>query len=400
MKTQEIVDLFSKYVVGNYTRNPIAVARGAGCEFWGADGKRYLDMFPGWATTSVGHCHPKVVAALQKQAATLLHVPNVFYIELQGRLAQLISENSFGGQCFFCNSGAEANEAAIKLARISSGAGRYKIITMENSFHGRTLAAISATAQPKYHKGFEPIVQGFTYVRFNDLDAVRNALDDATCAVLLEPIQGEGGINIASKEYMKGLRQLCNERNLLLILDEVQTGMGRTGRWFGYQNYDIEPDIMTLAKALGGGAAIGAMVAKKEVAVALKPGTHASTFGGNPLACAAAVAVFEAIREEDLLRKTRLMGEYAATRLKALQRDLKIIRDVRGLGLMIGIELSSPGADIAAECLRRGLYINCTHDTVLRFMPAMTVTKAQVDEALEILRLVLADHDRKIRGGV
>ena len=214
MNTPEIMDLFSKYVIGNYTRNPVAIARGAGSEFWDAEGKRYLDMFPGWATTSIGHCHPRVVAALQKQAATLLHVPNVFYIEQQGRLAKLLSDRSFGGQCFFCNSGAEANEAAIKLARISSGPGRYKIITMEDSFHGRTLATISATAQPKYHKGFEPIVQGFTYVPFNNLDAVAAAVDGATCGVMLEPIQGEGGINIATKEYMQGLRRLCDERGL------------------------------------------------------------------------------------------------------------------------------------------------------------------------------------------
>jgi len=396
MNTPEIMDLFSKYVIGNYTRNPVAIARGAGSEFWDAEGKRYLDMFPGWATTSIGHCHPRVVAALQKQAATLLHVPNVFYIEQQGRLAKLLSDRSFGGQCFFCNSGAEANEAAIKLARISSGPGRYKIITMEDSFHGRTLATISATAQPKYHKGFEPIVQGFTYVPFNNLDAVAAAVDGATCGVMLEPIQGEGGINIATKEYMQGLRRLCDERGLRLILDEVQTGMGRTGQWFAYQHYGIEPDIMTLAKALGGGAAIGAMVAKKQIAESLKPGTHASTFGGNPLACAAGIAVFEAIEHEDLLTKTRLMGEYATLKLRALQDEIKFISEVRGVGLMIGIQLSQPGAEIAAECLRRGLYINCTHDTVLRFMPAMTVTQAQIDEALEILRGVLVDYAKKL----
>lgn len=394
MNTQEIMEIFSHYVIGNYTRNPVAVARGSGSEFWDAEGKRYLDMFPGWATTSVGHCHPKVVAAIQKQAATLLHVPNVFYIEQQGRLAKLISERSFHGQCFFCNSGAEANEAAIKLARIASQ-GRYKIITMENSFHGRTLGAISATAQPKYHKGFEPIVQGFTYVPFNDLEAVRRAIDDTTCAVMLEPIQGEGGINIATKEYMQGLRRLCDERRLLLILDEVQTGMGRTGHWFAYQHYGIEPDIMTLAKALGGGAAIGAMVAKKEIAQHLKPGTHASTFGGNPLACSAGIAVIEVIEEEGLLTKAQIMGEYVMGRLRELQSQLNVIKEVRGLGLMIGIQLVCPGADIATECLRRGLYINCTHDTVLRFMPAMNVTKAQVDEAIDILRGVLSDHVKK-----
>jgi acetylornithine/N-succinyldiaminopimelate aminotransferase len=395
MNTQEITKLFEKYVVPNYTRNPVAIARGSGSEFWDAEGKRYLDMFPGWATTSLGHCHPKVVAALQRQAATLLHVPNVFYIEQQGRLAQLISERSFHGQCFFCNSGAEANEAAIKLARIASGPGRYKIITMENSFHGRTLAAISATAQPKYHKGFEPIVQGFTYVPFNDLEAVRRAIEPETCGVMFEPIQGEGGINIATPEYMQGLRRLCDERKLLMILDEVQTGMGRTGRWFAYQHYGIEPDIMTLAKALGAGAAIGAMEAKKEIAQSLKPGTHASTFGGNPLACSAGIAVFEVIESEGLLQKAKEMGEYAMNQLRSLRDGVNFVSEVRGVGLMVGVQLTVPGSEIAAECLRRGLYINCTHDKVLRFMPAMTVTKAQVDEAIAILRGVMVDHAKK-----
>jgi acetylornithine/N-succinyldiaminopimelate aminotransferase len=269
---------------------------------------------------------------------------------------------------------------------------------MENSFHGRTLATISATAQPKYHKGFEPIVQGFTYVPFNDLEAVRRAIDDATCGVMLEPIQGEGGINIATRDYMHGLRRLCDERKLLLILDEVQTGVGRTGRWFAHQHYDIEPDLMTLAKALGGGVAIGAMVAKKEIAQNLKPGTHASTFGGNPLACAVGIAVIEAIEEEGLLQRARRMGEYATEKLKGLQRQVNFISEVRGVGLMIGIQLTRPGSEIASECLRRGLYINCTHETVLRFMPAMNVPTALIDEAIEILRGVLVDHAKKNAG--
>jgi acetylornithine/N-succinyldiaminopimelate aminotransferase len=270
---------------------------------------------------------------------------------------------------------------------------------MENSFHGRTLAAISATAQPKYHKGFEPIVQGFTYVPFNDLEAVRRAIEPETCGVMFEPIQGEGGINIATPEYMQGLRRLCDERKLLMILDEVQTGMGRTGRWFAYQHYGIEPDIMTLAKALGAGAAIGAMEAKKEIAQSLKPGTHASTFGGNPLACSAGIAVFEVIESEGLLQKAKEMGEYAMGKLRSLRECVNFVGEVRGVGLMIGVQLTVPGGEIAAECLRRGLYINCTHDTVLRFMPAMTVTKAQVDEAIGILRGVMVDHAKKAARG-
>jgi len=386
MKTKQIISLFDKYVIPNYARHPIAIVRGKGSYVWDAEGRKYLDMFPGWAVNGLGHCHPRVVRAIRKQAELLLHVPNTFYMEPQGKLAQLISENSFGGQCFFCNSGAEANEAAIKLARIHSPKGKYKIITMKNSFHGRTLATISATAQRKYHRGFEPIVRGFKYVPFNDLEAVERAIDDKTCAVMVEPIQGEGGINIASKEYLKGLRKLCDEKGLLLILDEVQTGMGRTGKYFAYQHYGITPDIMTLAKALGGGVAIGAMVAKKEIAKSLVPGTHASTFGGNPLACAAGIAVFEAIERENLLENARKMGDYTQARLRELAAEYDIIKEVRGIGLMIGIELTIAGNDIFRGCMENGLLINCTHERVLRFMPPMTVKKREIDRAISILR--------------
>jgi len=307
-------------------------------------------------------------------------------------LAELISTRSFGGQCFFCNSGAEANEAAIKLMRIHHAEqGRYKIITMHNSFHGRTLAAITATGQPKYHKGFAPLVEGFTYVPFSDLDAVKAAVDDKTCAVLVEPIQGEGGINVASRAYLQSLRNLCNDKGLLLILDEVQTGMGRTGRVFGYQHYDIEPDVMTLAKALGGGVAIGAMVAKPAIAKSLVPGTHAATFGGNPLACAAAVATFDAIEKDGLLENARLMGEYTQGKLSALRARFDLITEVRGIGLMIGVQLKGPGKDIVTKCMAKGLLINCTHDTVLRFMPPMTVRREHIDEAVAILETVLAE---------
>jgi len=397
VKTKDIIALFDKYVIPNYTRYPIAIARGKGVHAWDADGKKYLDMFPGWAVNGLGHCHPKVVKAIQAQAGKLLHVPNTFYMEPQGRLSKRISENSFGGQCFYCNSGAEANEAAIKLARIHSPKGKYKIVTMRNSFHGRTLATISATAQPKYHKGFEPIVEGFTYVAFNNLKAVEKAADRHTCAVLLEPIQGEGGINVGRKEYLKGLRALCNKKKMLLIFDEVQTGMGRTGKYFGYQHFGVKPDVMTLAKALGGGVAMGAMVAKKSVAKSLVPGTHASTFGGNPLVCAAAIAVFDAIESEGLLENARLMGEYAMGKLRAMADEIDLIKEVRGVGLMIGVELTIPGADIANTCMDRGLLINCTHDTVLRFMPPMIVKKRHIDQSLRILRGVLKKAAAKKR---
>ncbi|MEW6357101.1 MAG: aspartate aminotransferase family protein [Planctomycetota bacterium] len=397
MKTKDIIKLFDKYVIPNYTRNPVALLRGKGAYVWDAEGRKYLDMFPGWAVDGLGHCHSRVVKAIREQAGKLLHVPNTYYMEPQGRLSELISTHSFGGQCFYCNSGAEANEAAIKLARLHSPRGKFKIITMHNSFHGRTLATIAATAQPKYHKGLkiDRLVKEFTYAPFNDLKAVQKAVDAKTCAVMLEPIQGEGGINIADTDYLKGLRKLCNRKKLLLIYDEVQTGMGRTGKYFGYQHSGVAPDIMTLAKALGGGVAMGAMVAKKEVAKSLVPGTHASTFGGNPLVCAAAIAVFEAIEKEHLLEHARTMGDYIMNKLRDLQKKCGLIKEVRGKGLMIGLELTVPGGDIAKECMKRGLLINCTHNIVLRFMPPMVVQKTHVDQSLRILAGVLRDAARK-----
>jgi acetylornithine/N-succinyldiaminopimelate aminotransferase len=300
-----------------------------------------------------------------------------------------LSKKSFGGKTFFCNSGAEANEAALKLARRHTDKRKYKYITCESSFHGRTFAAVTATGQPKYHEGFLPMVPGFDYVPFNDIDALKEAFCDETAAVMIEPIQGEGGVNVATQEYMLAIRQLCDEHNALMILDEVQTGMGRTGKWFGYQHYDVEPDIITLAKALGGGVAIGAMMATPDVAASLVPGTHASTFGGNPLACAAGVAVIEAIEEEGLLENAIKMGEYAKSKLEALKEKHSIIDHVRGKGLMIGIQLTADGGDIVSKCLERNLRINCTHDTVLRFMPAMNITAEQLDAAIDILDNVL-----------
>ncbi|HHT9133231.1 MAG TPA: aspartate aminotransferase family protein [Candidatus Tripitaka californicus] len=391
--TRETFELFTRYVVPNYNRNPIVMTKGKGVHLWDSEGRKYLDLFSGWAVSGLGHCHPRVVKALKKQARTLQHVPNVYYSLPQGRLAQLISEKSFGGQCFFCNSGAEANEAAIKLARLyHSSQGRYKIITMHNSFHGRTIATITATAQPKYQKGFAPLLEGFTYVPFNDLDAARQAVDKETCAIMIEPVQGEGGINIATNEYLQGLRGLCDERKLLLILDEVQCGMGRTGKYFAYQHYDVSPDIMTLAKSLGGGTAIGAMVARPEVAKCLVPGTHASTFGGNPLACAASIAVFETIDKEGLLENAARMGNYSLERLRSLQeRFPQHISEVRGLGLMIGIELQKEGSQLVRMCLDKGLILNCTHEKVIRFMPPLGVSKAHLDKGIVVLEKVLGE---------
>ncbi|GJQ49707.1 acetylornithine aminotransferase [Candidatus Kuenenia stuttgartiensis] len=393
MNTQEIQKIYERYVIPNYIRNPILLVKGNGVEIWDAEGKRYLDLFSGWAVSLLGHCHPATVKAIQNQAAKLQHAPNIYYTEPQGMLAKYISEKSFGGQCFFCNSGAEANEAAIKLARIHNSArGKYKIITFSDSFHGRTIATVTATAQPKYHKGFAPLVEGFSYVPFNDMEALRNAIDDKTCAIMLETIQGEGGINIATNEFLRDIRNICNEKGLLLILDEVQCGMGRTGKYFAYQHYGIEPDIMTLAKALGGGVAIGAMTAKKEVAKDLVPGSHASTFGGNPLACAAGVAVFETIEKENLLDNTKEMGEYAMEQLRLLKTQCNIIKEIRGVGLMIGIELAINGSTIIKECIQAGLFLNCTHDTVIRFMPPLNVKKEHIDEGLGILKSVLSNY--------
>jgi len=389
MTTVEIKQLYDRYVVANYTKLPLALVRGEGSYAWDAEGKRYLDLFPGWGVDGIGHCHPRVVAAIREQAGKLLHVANNFYMEPQARLAQMVSERSFGGKCFFCNSGAEANEAAIKLARKHAGPARFKIITAFNSFHGRTLATVAATGQAKYHAGFYPLPPAFVHVPYNDLDAMAKVCDDETGAILVEPIQGEGGINMPSDDYLPRLRQLCDERAMLLIFDEVQTGVGRTGRWFGYQNWGVVPDIMTLAKMLGGGVAIGAMVAKADLAATLTPGSHASTFGGNPLACAAGIATVDAIEQEGLLENAKRIGNQIQGRLAALATTLSFIREIRGLGCMMGCELDRPGADIVARCMDQGLLINCTHERVLRMLPSMAATEQEIGQGMDILESVL-----------
>jgi len=391
MTTQETIDLFDKYVIGNYPRLPQVIVKGQGCYIFDADGNKILDMFPGWAVSAIGHCHPKVVESIRKQAGELLHIDNTFYSEPQGKLAKLLSERAFGGKCFFCNSGAEANEAALKLARLHTSQEKYKFITAEGSFHGRTLATLTATAQPKHHEGLLPLLPGFTYVPFNDITALESAFSDEVAAVMVEPIQGEGGINTATKEYLQAIRRLCDENGALVIFDEVTTGIGRTGEWFAYQHFDVEPDIMTMAKALGGGVAIGAMMAKQEVAASLVPGKHATTFGGNALACAAAVAVIEAIEKENLLENATQLGRYTKDKLEQLKQKHYIIDNVRGIGLMIGVQLTSPGTEIVDKCLQKGLRINCTCDTVLRFMPPMIATKSQIDQAVDILDTVLTE---------
>jgi predicted acetylornithine/succinylornithine family transaminase len=394
MTTEETIGLFDKYVIGNYSRLRRVIVRGEGCYCFDADGNKILDMFPGWAVSGIGHCHPKVVAAIRKQAGELLHIDNTLYSEPQGILAKLLSERAFGGKSFFCNSGAEANEAALKLARLYTSGEKYKFITAEGSFHGRTFATLTATAQAKHHEGLLPLLPGFIYVPFNDIKALESAFSDEVAAVMVEPIQGEGGINVATKEYLQAIRRLCDEKGAVMILDEVQTGIGRTGKWFAYQHFDVEPDIMTLAKALGGGVAIGAMMAKEEMAAKLVPGKHASTFGGNCLACAAGIAVIEAIEEDNLLENAAGVGRYANKKLNELKQKHFIIDHVRGIGLMIGVQLKSPGKEIVEKCLEKGLRINCTNESVLRFMPPMIVTKEEIDAAVDILDGVLSESGK------
>lgn len=392
LSSEQTVALFKQYVVPNYTRYPVCLVRGKGSYVWDAEDNRYLDFFPGWGCNLIGHCPPRLVEAVREQVGQLIHVPNTWYMEAQGLLAKELSERSFGGKCFFCNSGAEAIEGAIKLARLHGKPGRHKIITMLNSFHGRTMGALSATAQPKYHQGFEPILAGFQYAPFGDLEAVMKLIDSETCSILVESIQGEGGINIPPDGYLPGLRELADKHKLLLIFDEVQAGMGRTGKWFGYQHWNVEPDVITLAKGIGGGVALGGIVAKAEIADKLKPGMHASTFGGNPIACRAALATIETIEEDNLLERAVEIGNAFRSRFTTLQAKCPIIQEVRVQGCMIGIELTIEGAAIVNECLQKRLLINCTHGTVIRLLPAMNLTDEQLDEGCGILEEVLLKH--------
>ncbi len=387
----QIAELFERYVIPNYGRFPVTLERGEGSLVWDDQGKEYLDFFPGWGCNLLGHCPRPVVEAVQKQVAQLIHVPNTWHTEAQGRWAQLLSERSFGGQAFFCNSGAEANEAAIKLARLHTPKPRYKIITFQGGFHGRTYGATSATAQPKYHEDIGPLLPGFVYAPFGDLDAVKAKIDDETAAILVEPIQGEGGIRMPPDAFLPGLRQLADENGLLLIFDEVQTGCGRTGKWFAYQHFGVTPDVMTLAKSLCGGLAGGAMLTTKEIAPSLRPGMHAATFGGNPIAAAAGIATIEMIERDGLLdRATALAGAFAE-RLAPLVDQLPYLSELRVRGLMIGLELSVDATPIVEQCLAERLLINCTQGNVIRLLPAMTLTDEQLAAGCGILADVLRE---------
>ncbi|MDN5343943.1 MAG: acetylornithine/N-succinyldiaminopimelate aminotransferase [Clostridia bacterium] len=395
MDNAAIVALGEKYVMRTYGRYPVAIVRGEGARVWDADGREYLDFVSGLAVNSLGHCHPRVVAAIREQAGKLLHCSNLYWIEPQVELARLLVENSALDKVFFCNSGAEANEAAIKLARKYAkehrGPESYEVITMRRSFHGRTLATLTATGQEKFHRGFAPLPAGFKYVPFNDLASLRAAISPRTCAVMLEPVQGEGGVYAANKDYLQAVRELCDDEGLLLIFDEVQCGLGRTGYLFAYQYYDVEPDIMTLAKALAGGVPIGAMLAKEQAASAFGPGDHASTFGGNPLATAAGVAAFQALLEEGLADNARVLGEYLYQQLEKLLREFPRLLEVRGRGFLLGLEVDGPVDAVVAACQERGLLINSLHGHVLRFLPPLTVSQVDIDQAISVLREALQE---------
>ncbi len=392
MDSQTWMMLSEKYVAHTYARYPIVLVRGKGTRVWDVEGREYLDFVSGLAVCNLGHCHPKVVRAIQDQAERLIHVSNFYYIEPQIQLASLLCEHSFATRVFFCNSGAEANEGAMKLARKYAKkkmeGDRYEIITMERSFHGRTLATLTATAQEKFHKDYEPLMPGFKYVPFDDIGAVRNAIDSKTCAILVEPVQGEGGVNCPSEGYLKALRDICDEKRILLIFDEVQVGMGRTGKLFAYEHEGVEPDLLTLAKSLAGGVPIGALLIKKGVADIFEPGDHASTFGGNPLATAAGVAALTAILDEGMLENCQEVGGYFLARLEEIKKKHPFVQEVRGKGLILGMELKMEGSSIVKEMMQRGFLINCTMGNVLRFLPPLIVTKEEVDQVVKTLEEV------------
>jgi acetylornithine aminotransferase len=396
MNAEQWIARADRVIMKTYGRYPIVPVRGEGCVLWDADGKRYLDFLAGVAVNNLGHCHPRVVKAIQDQAAQLIHCSNYYHIPQQIELAELLCRHCFADRAFFCNSGAEANEAAIKLARKYSrekfGPERDGIITAAESFHGRTMATVSATGQEKVQRFFDPLLHGFQHVPFNDAAAIEAAVTPTTCAVMLEPIQGEGGVNVPAPDYLRQVREICDRHGLLLILDEVQTGLGRTGKLFAHQHFGVEPDIMTLAKALAGGAPIGTMLAREEFAEAFSPGTHGSTFGGNPLMATAALAAVQTLLDEGLPERAVTMGRYLVEALEGLKSKYPFVTEVRGIGLMIGMGLSIPGGDIVKQGHARGVLLNVTQEKVLRFVPPLVVTTAEIDEMIGILDGILAEQ--------
>lgn len=399
MESEDFIVMNKQYVFNTYSRMPIMLVEGKGTRVRDSAGKEYLDFIAGLAACPLGHGHPRLAKTLAEQAAKLIHVSNLFHIEPQIKLAKLLTENSFADKAFFCNSGAEANEGAIKLARRYFHArgehDRYHIITMENSFHGRTLATLAATGQTKYRNGFEPHMPGFSHVPFGDVQALDRAMTGSTAAVVLEPIQGEGGVRVPPPNYLRSVRDLCDQRGCLLILDEIQTGVGRTGKLFAYQHYGIEPDVMTLAKGIAGGVPMGALLAKDSVAAAFEPGTHASTFGGNPLASAAGLTVVKEILSDGFLDGARAKGEYLRSRLEHVAARRSVVREARGVGLMQAVDLNVSGGDFAKALRDKGILVNCTAETVLRFLPPLVVTETEIDTAIEALDEVLGTGEGK-----
>ncbi len=390
MNTEEIMALDKKYAMQTYGRQPLALKKGSGAVVWDAEGNSYIDCLAGIAVNNVGHAHPKVAEAIANQAKNLIHTSNLYYTQQQVELAKLLVEVSPHDLAFFCNSGAEAVEGSIKLARKYTGKGG--IVTMENSFHGRTLTALTATGQKKYQKGFGPLTPGFTHVPYGDLEAVRKAITDETAAVLVEPIQGEGGVVVPPEGYLKSLKELCQEKDILLIFDEVQTGFGRTGEMFASQTFNVTPDITALAKGIAGGFPMGAVMASEEVGSAFQPGDHAATFGGGPLACAAAIASIKVILDENLLNKSKENGNYFQSKLNFLKEDHGIVEDVRGSGLMLGMELDVECGDMVNDMRKEGVLINCAAGKVLRFVPPLVIEKDQIDTVSCILGDVLKKH--------
>lgn len=386
----------NRVFIGNYARYPVAMVKGEGCKLVDADGREYLDFLAGIAVVSLGHCHPAVTEAICRQAGELVHVSNIYYTGPQTELAELLVANTFAEKVFMANSGAEANEAAIKLARIASGEGKYRVISLAGSFHGRTLATVAATAQPKFHKGFEPLPDGFVHAPFGDLAAIEAMIDNSTCAILCEPVQGESGVRPLEKEYLQGLRDLCDKHGLLLIFDEVQTGIGRTGSLFAYQQLGVVPDIMTSAKGLGNGLPIGAMLTTAKIAEALVPGTHASTFGGNPVACAAAVATLKIMLEDSFFPEVLAKSSYFQEKLQTLAgRHPGLVSSVRGRGMMLGLVLTERGVELGTEIVNRmlakGCIINFAGAAALRFVPPLIVTRDEIDQLVEKLAETLAE---------
>ena len=383
--SQDTIAQFDKYVIPNYGRYPISLVRGEGSHVWDAEGNRYLDLFPGWGCNILGHCPAPVVEAVQKQVASLIHIPNTWYIEAQGDFAEAICSRSFG-KAFFCNSGAEANEGALKLARLHGmKENRYRVITFERGFHGRTLATTAATAQPKFHEGVGPLVAGFDYAPYGDLAAVEELVGDETAAIMIEPVQGEGGVQIPPDGYLEGLRKIADENGCLLIFDEVQTCMGRTGTWFGYQQFNVKPDVLTMAKGIAAGVACGAVITTAELAPDLRPGMHASTFGGNPIAMAAGRATVQMIEDEGLLENVAEMSARFRSHFTELKGELSIIEEVRTCGMMVGVELSIPSTPAVGKCMEKGVLLNATQGTVVRLLPALNVTAEQVDEGCSVI---------------